>query len=439
MRNWKRFIPGLAFMLILAGCGTEEKTGATEEKPRPKAAAETKEPESDTEKSNENEGTDEGSTEAGSSGEGTEGTDSGSEMSAAASGEVMNPFIAEDSQGDVEVVYTNTEPGFTHDMDGFKVSVDGYQIVKVTDISEDYRIPFKDQTEGYVVSAKVTLENGTGKAAYYNNSHKIQLGSSYEYVPSNWKYLNEEKNRPHSKTEDEIGKYGKGEKVSGILNFLFTNEQFETLKTVKPKYIIEGGMADNSEFKDSFRGDSAAYDFIYSDESKQASDSQPDFYQDKLTAENIADKEMIMEKTDINETKEIGDVKITLDGVQYTEITPTEANKPRFRNFEGNGIVALTVKFKIDNQSKEDLTLASIGSILSIDKNRGRVLNEGMVEPSEPRYLEAGASGEKLHVFLFNKDEFEIFKKFELEFGPLLDADSKRLFKERKAVFAIPR
>ncbi|MGD6855465.1 hypothetical protein ACQCVO_10365 [Bacillus infantis] len=148
---------------------------------------------------------------------------------------------------------------------------------------------------------------------------------------------------------------------------------------------------------------------------------------------------MIFEKEGIGETQKIGDVNVTLEGVQYTEITPTEANKPRFENFGDSGIVALTVKFKIDNQSSEPLSIWNIGSILSVDDDRARVLAQGMVEPREPQTIEAGAQGEKLHVFLFRKDEFEIFKKFNLEFGPFYNEDGTKAFKGRTAEFTLPR
>jgi hypothetical protein len=41
---------------------------------------------------------------------------------------------------------------------------------------------------------------------------------------------------------------------------------------------------------------------------------------------------MIFEKTGINETQQLDDVKVTLEGIQYAEVIPTEANKERFSN-----------------------------------------------------------------------------------------------------------
>ncbi|MCI2256987.1 DUF5068 domain-containing protein [Domibacillus sp. PGB-M46] len=98
-----------------------------------------------------------------------EETSSAEEKSTSESSEILNPKIAAETEGNVEVVYTNKEPKFTHDMNGFKVLVDEYPIVKVTDMNEDSMIPFNDQINGYVVSAKAAIGNGTSKPMYYNN------------------------------------------------------------------------------------------------------------------------------------------------------------------------------------------------------------------------------------------------------------------------------
>ncbi|MCA1034182.1 DUF5068 domain-containing protein [Bacillus infantis] len=411
----------MSLMLLLSACGNDEKA-SNDKEPEKKVEAE------ETEHADAEEETDESGKveEAEETAEGT-----------SAEGELLNPNIADESEGDAEVIYTNSDPGFVHDMKGFKVSVDEYQIVKVTDMREDVTIPFNDEIDGYVITAKVTVDNGTDKAMYYNNMHRIQTSHELDWYPSDPTFILDE-DKVKSRKESETGKFAAGEKVTGLISFTLTNAEFEKLSTVKPKYIIEGGAADNDQFKGSIQGN-AVFDFVYSNDQKSALASGPSFYQDRLTTDNMADKKMIFEKEGIGETQKIGDVNVTLEGVQYTEITPTEANKPRFENFGDSGIVALTVKFKIDNQSSEPLSIWNIGSILSVDDDRARVLAQGMVEPRDPQTIEAGAQGEKLHVFLFRKDEFEIFKKFNLEFGPFYNEDGTKAFKGRTAEFTLPR
>ncbi|MCZ8520908.1 MULTISPECIES: DUF5068 domain-containing protein [Paenibacillus] len=355
-------------------------------------------------------------------------------------GSPLNPNIAVESEGNVEVIYTNQAPGYTHNMDGFKVTVEEYQIVKVTDMNKRVAsIPFENQTEGYVVTAKVTLDNGSGKAMYYNNNYRIQVSKSSDYVPndSNRTFIRKE-DQLKSKQETEASKFASGEKITGLISFTLTHEEFASLKSVKPKFIIEGGASDNDQFKGSFKGD-ATFDFTYSEEQKQQAASEPKFYPDRLTTDNLADKKMIFEKTGIGETKQIGDVKITLDGVQYTEVIPTAANQARFKTFGENGIVAVTVKLLIDNPSDTALSLFSTGSKLHVDGNRGTALSQGLVEPRDPDEVKPGGGATKYHVFLFRKDEFGLYKAFGLEFGPFTGTDGKRLFKEATAEFTLPR
>lgn len=66
--------------------------------------------------------------------------------------------------------------------------------------------------------------------------------------------------------------------------------------------------------------------------------------------------------------------------------------------------------------------------LLAADENRGTAYEKGMLEPVNPREIKAGSQGEKYHVFLFNKDEFEILKNFKLEFGPFIVDNGKALW-----------
>ena len=406
----------VSLMLILSACGNDEKASKAEAETKPKTEdkEEVKEEKEDSEEK--------------------------TESSASASGE-LNPAIAEETKGNVEVVFTNNDAKYSHDMNGFKVSVDGYEIAKVTDMNESMKAWFDDQTEGYVITAKVTIENGTDKKMWYSNYHRLQLANDFDFIQSDGSNLipEEQKIFMTKKNQDDFTLYEPKEKVSGMVTFALTNEEFERMKTVKPKYIIEGGVADNDSFENSYLQNSQSYDFVYSDEQSKQVSSQQEFYQDRLTSDNWADKKMIFEKSGINETQQIGDVKVTLDGVQYTEIIPTEANKEMFTDFGENGITALTVKVNIDNQSSEAVSITNLGTILNIDDNRARYFSQGIAEPSQPLEIAAGQQGEKLHVFLFRKDEFDLYKKFTLEFGPFIGKDGNEAFKGKTATFNLPR
>lgn len=406
-----------AAMLLLSACGNEEKTSGTKTEPSKETTNAPTEEKENTK------------------------VEETKETSSENSGEVLNPSIAEESEGNVEVIYTNKDPKYTHDLDGFRISVDEYQIVKVTDMNEYSKILFDDQIDGYVVTTKVTIENGTDKPMYFNNNHKIQLNNDLDYIPSDWKNFVPEDQQINKikKNKEQISLFEADEKVTGLMTFTLTNDEFDKLKTVKPKYIIEGGVADNDQYKNSNLQESPAYDFIYSDEQANETAGQPKFYQDRLTTDNWADKKMIFEKSGINDTQQIGDVKVTVEGVQYTEVIPTEANKQMFSDFGDSGVAALTVKVKIDNQSSSPVSISNLGTILNVDDNRARFLSQGMAEPSDPDEIAAGQTGEKLHVFLFRKDEFQLYKKFTMEFGPFIAKDGNEAFKGRTATFTLPR
>ncbi|MFD2215243.1 DUF5068 domain-containing protein [Metabacillus endolithicus] len=406
--------------LLLTACGNDEEASGTKQEEAPAQAEETQTANEEVT---------------------TETEEKDAEEQPQGDNETLNPFIAEDSEGNVEILYTNKDPQYTHDMEGFKVSVDEYQLVKVTDVNEYSTIYFDDQVDGYVVTAKVTIENGTDKPMYYNNSHRIQLSNDLDYIPSDWKAFVPEDQQIFKikKNKDDISLFEAGEKVTGLLTFKMTNEDFEKLKSVKPKYVIEGGVAENSDFSGSISGNSPSYDFIYNDEQAETTASQPQFYQDRLTSDNWADKKMIFEKSNINDTKKIGDVNVTVEGVQYTEVIPTEANKEMFSDFGDSGVAALTVKVKIDNGSTTPVSINNLGTILNVDDNRVRVLSQGMAEPRDPATIAAGETGEKLHVFLFRKDEFGLYKKFVMEFGPFYAENGEKAFKGRTAEFTLPR
>lgn len=167
--------------------------------------------------------------------------------------------------------------------------------------------------------------------------------------------------------------------------------------------------------------------------------SQPSLYQDRLTSDNIASKKMLYENLKMNISKKIDNVNITLEGIQFTEITPSEEMKRKFEHISKTSIVALTMKLKLENNSDQPLNLQSIGSFLRANDNQISYMSQASLEPVQQRKeIAAGASGEILLVFLMDKDMYILTKKLKLEFGPFRDSKGKELFKGKKAEFVIP-
>ena len=353
-------------------------------------------------------------------------------------GAILNPNIAEMTEGVVEVLYSNKEPGYAHDMDGFIVTIDEYQVTKVSEINRDSEYLFKDNVEGYVITALATYENKRSKPVYYTGFASILLDDRFDIMNGDRFKLVPRADVLQSDDPASVNKYPAGFKKQGFLSFVMTNEQYDKLAKTKPKLIIAGGASEREDMREAYM-EEAVFDFIYNEGSKEQAVSGPDYYRDNLTNQNIADKKMIFEKKDIGQKLELGGVEVTLEGVQYTEIRPTAEYVGTFRNFADDGIVAVTIKLNVDNKSDETVRLDGIQSILSVDDGKFRYLYQGSLEPETLKTIESGKSSEKLHVFLIDKYEFDRHKKFGLIFGPFTGDDGKKMFKGRDLLFELPR
>lgn len=167
--------------------------------------------------------------------------------------------------------------------------------------------------------------------------------------------------------------------------------------------------------------------------------SQPGLYQDRLTSDSMAAKKMLYENLKMNDTKKINKVNITLEGIQFTEITPSEETKIKFEHISKTSIVALTMKLKLENNSDQPLNLQSIGSFLRANDKQISYMSQASLEQKQQRKeIAVGESEEMLLVFLMDKDLYILTENLKLEFGPFRDSEGKELFKGKKAEFVIP-
>lgn len=433
--NFKRLaIIGIAFALFfLVACGSEDNTEPEED------TSATPTEEKDNEQAEEADVEEEVEEEVETASVEEESEEKDEEETEINSGnEILNPLIAEESEGDVEVVFTNNNPDYVHDNEGFTVKVNKYQIVKVTDMNQSEEFKFNEDLEGYAVTVDVTVENTMEENVYYLPNMRIQLEDRFNYVPSNNRYyIPEDKLVPPGNPDTQQGpEFPAGSETDFYLTFLMTNDEFEALQTVEPKFIIESSVqiGDTSDYTHWNEG---VFDFVYSEEQAEEVANAPDFYPDELTTDNIAKKDIIFEDTEINETMEVGDLKVTLEGVQFTDITPNESSKEMFRNFGDDELVAVTAKLNFDNQSDETIWNSTLTSFLVVDGGDERIMSQGMIETYSPQDIEPGKTGEKYHVFLLKKKYFEIFETFEMEVGPFRDDDGE-LFKGKRITFDIP-
>ncbi|GIN95487.1 hypothetical protein J6TS1_13570 [Siminovitchia terrae] len=412
--NVKKFVMLMMAVLLLGACGSKAddkkekaKPASTEEKADDKKTVEADAEQKDEEKKS------------------AKKEDDGSEL---------NSYIKEKTGGDVKVVYTNKNPGLKHAYsEDVTIEIDEYQIVHVSNMNESAKTDFDDENEGYVLTYKMTLDNKADEDVYYAGGVSLLSDDGGEYIIPRQHFVDRDEWLKDDSTE-HASQYSKGKSFTGMNAHSMTKAQFEKLTT--PTLKIDSLFLDDDVSKK--LGEDAVFKLPFNEGGAKKAETTAELYQDKMVTDNIADKEIFFQKTDMKETKEIDGVKITLDGVQYANVTPTDAHADRFTNFGDGGLVALTVKTTIENGSETPFDKFLIDRKLIIDDDRGTMFNQGMLEPSYSGTFNPGDKDEILTVFLFRKDEFDIFKKFELQIGPLKDENAKALFKEKSVSFDLP-
>lgn len=348
---------------------------------------------------------------------------------------ILNPYIAEATGGDVEIVFSNTKPDLKQHIfgDGVSIQIDEYQIVHVTNMNESKKYEFQDQDEGYVLTYKMTLDNQLNEDIFFNASSMLLSDDATENLYMKAHFV-ERDSWMKDESNDVVRQYSKGGSFTGMQAYAMTKEQFERIKA--PTLTISQPFLNDDTSKTI--GKEAVFKLPFSGVGAKKATIAPEFYADKMVTDNIADKELLFSKEDINEEKEIDNVKVVLNGVQYAKITPTTAHAPRFSNFGEGPLVALTAKFTVKNDSDLSFSKFLIEKKLILDQNRGTIRSEGMLEPIVSGDIKPGDSDEVLAVFIFREDEFNLLKELDLQFGPLKDEKAKMLFKEKSATFKLP-
>lgn len=424
--NKKRIlVSGIAAaMLMLSACGQAK------EKEEEVSAAEQTENEKP-EQTNENEDTETTEAEEEKEEETEEADASANTQNESA--ENINPTIEEETGGDVEIVYTNSNPGLTHAYsDKVAISIEEYQIVHVSNMNESAKYNFDDEEEGYVITYKLGFENNLDEDVFFNVSTMMLSDDGTEnlYMKSG---LVDREDWLKGGKENAGRQYAPG-KYTGMQSYTMTKAQYERLSA--PTYTIDIPLLEDDYNKKI--GKDAVFKIPFNEEGAEKASKSSALYADKMVTDTIADKELFFAKEDMNETQKIDDVTITLEGVQYADVTPTKAHASRFTNFGDGPLVALTAKFQIKNDSKEAIAKSLIDKRLILDQNRGTMLSQGMLEPFLHGDLNPGESEEILAVFLFRKDEFGLLKELKLQFGPFADSNAKKLFKEKSVTFDLP-
>ncbi|MCR6105035.1 DUF5068 domain-containing protein [Salipaludibacillus agaradhaerens] len=348
-------------------------------------------------------------------------------------GEIFNTFVGEETDGDLELIYTNTNANYVNDMDGFIITVEAYEVVKVTDMHANHADNFGDEREGYVVTAKATLENTRDNDVYYNANLGIRLADNHNVVHAGRMYVPEER---QLKADADVNMFKANTEQEFWFASRVTNDQFDEMLENGARYIIEGNASETGEYSDSLGGDQT-FDFNVTEEQAGEATEAHDFYRDDFTANNMGEKTLFAEVADLNDSQELEGVTATVEGVQYVDFVPNEANEARFSNFEGEDIVILTAKLLVDNESDETVSLFMLDSMVNANDGEGRYLSSTGSSVSQ-NDLEPGQSGEAYLTFIFQKKYFNIYDELKLEVGPFRDAEAQDLFKGLELEFDLP-
>lgn len=166
----------------------------------------------------------------------------------------------------------------------------------------------------------------------------------------------------------------------------------------------------------------------------QVKEQQP--YQDVLTTEKIAQKQLLF-TWQPKKNKQLENIKITLEGYQWAKLTIDPAHSNSFKGFGDKGIVALTAKYRIDNESAQTINVNSLQETLELPGSAASVKAASGLTPKVKDELKTGESVEKMVVFLLPSDHFESNKDFELGFGPLNNVEGKDVFQGKWLEFNI--
>lgn len=166
----------------------------------------------------------------------------------------------------------------------------------------------------------------------------------------------------------------------------------------------------------------------------QAEEQQP--YQDLLTTKKIAQKQLLF-AFQPKRSKELEKIKITLEGYQWAKLTIDPEYIQSFKGFGDNGIIALTAKYRIDNDSEQTVNVNSLKVTLELSGSDASVQAGSGLAPDVKDELKPGESVEKMSVVLLPSDHFESNKDFELGFGPLNNLEGKDVFQDDRLGFYV--
>jgi len=346
--------------------------------------------------------------------------------------------VEERTEGKAKVIYTNDKP-HVHKLEDVTISLDSYELIELKDFNQQHSTPFGGQTDGAVMLAKFTINNAGDKDVYRTPSFYMTYPGAKKDIGTYRGLLPDEVQLSDKIRSDENFVIKAGKEVSGYYGYALSPEE---LKDVLAQGSVEMEVDQAFSKKDSYIteeaiGKKGKFHLALTDAGADRNTSNEKFYQDKATVDNMGDKKLLKEEKP-NQTEKVQDFEITFDGYQFTEFTPNEEEARRFSSFK-NGIVLLTAKFNIKNDSSEKVSKSLTRAKLEVNDGSQSQLSEGLLTMySSTDDIPAGDSGELLQVFVLDKEQYEKIwkdKTFKIELGPITDSNAKDISKGKKVEF----
>ncbi|WP_086349623.1 DUF5068 domain-containing protein [Candidatus Enterococcus clewellii] len=410
---------------ILAACGNTEKE--TKNSSTAESTVVSKESEESTEESTE-ETTEESKT-----------TKKSATSAPSKRAETMKEYI---EAQEMELLYAQSEPTIV-EMGDFEVSVDEYELVKVTDFDSNFKIPFGDQTdEGGIILATISIANTSDKTLYYPSIPDLTFTGATKAYTNNRTVVEDnadDSDNMGAIVVDTKGEIKAGETQTMTVNYLFSDEALSAILDLGLVTMqVPHGYTKAESFKSEDKvGDKQNIQLSVSSDGEKTASDNASFLQDKVSTDDMGTKTLDMEKKDINTTQSVDGVDAILSEYQFTFFEPNEVEAERFSNFE-NGTVLLTVKFVLDNKGEKTISMSSSSATLRVNNDSQRVLSEGMLTNYTTDVVSPGEKKDLLQVFVLDQEQYEKIWR-EKDFSINLNLVDGETFKRETVEFDLPK
>ncbi|WP_020618341.1 copper amine oxidase N-terminal domain-containing protein [Paenibacillus daejeonensis] len=159
-------------------------------------------------------------------------------------------------------------------------------------------------------------------------------------------------------------------------------------------------------------------------------------YQNLLVEQGLAYKEVLKERTpDFKESH--NGIELGLIGYQWAQVDIKTEHQQSFNGFGGKGIIELTAKYTVKNNSSKSIHVNDIKIAVRSEALTTSVLETTDLRSSVKDELKPGESIERLAVVLLPSDRFHLLTNMKLSFENVVTMDGQDLFDGQWLGFSI--